>query len=442
MPTWPDHSLWWHLYPLGFLGAERTAPPPDEPVRHRLDQLTDWLGYVVELGCNGMLLGPVFASETHGYDTVDHFRIDPRLGTEEDLVRFVRAAKERGVRVVLDGVFNHVGRSFPAFADAVARGPETPSYGWFKRTGDQAGSADSFQTFEGHHRLVELDHGNPDVADYVAGVLDYWLERGIDGWRLDAAYRIPAEFWRRVLPRVRERHPEAWFTGEVIHGDYVDYVADSGLDTVTQYELWKAIWSSLNDRNMFELLWALKRHNSMLESFAPQTFVGNHDVTRLASRLTDPRHLVHALVILLTVGGIPSVYAGDERAMRGVKEDREGGDDAVRPAFPDDPSGLGDEGIDCFRLHQDLIGVRRRHPWLLRAETEVKTVSNTALSYTLTDGTRRLAVALNLSDQPVQLELPDGSWHLIAGAGEFGAGTADLPPLGWAIAHEPGEQAS
>lgn len=438
MSSWPDHSLWWHLYPLGFLGAERAAPPPDEPPRHRLARLTDWLGYVVELGCNGVLLGPVFASETHGYDTVDYFRIDPRLGTEEDLVRFVRAARERGVRVVLDGVFNHVGRSFPGFADAVARGTASPFHGWFKRAGGDPAAGGGFQTFEGHDRLVELDHTDPAVADFVAEVMDYWLDRGIDGWRLDAAYRIPAEFWRRVLPPVRERHPEAWFTGEVIHGDYIDYVAQSGLDTVTQYELWKAIWSSVNDRNTFELLWALKRHNAMLESFAPQTFAGNHDVTRLASRLTEPRHLAHALVILFTVGGIPSVYAGDERAMRGVKEEREGGDDAVRPAFPDEPSGLGAEGLDCYRLHQELIGIRRRHPWLLRAQTEVKTVSNTALSYTLAHDGRRLAVALNLADEAAGLQLPEGAWQPIAGSGEFGASTVELPPSGWAIGHEPG----
>jgi glycosidase len=441
MPQWPDHSLWWHLYPLGFLGAERDALPPDQVPRHRLPRLVNWLDYVVDLGCNGMILGPVFAAETHGYDTVDYFRVDPRLGTEEDLVAFVGAAKARGVRIVLDGVFNHVGRSFPPFADAAARGDDSPYAAWFKRTDDSA-SPDGFRTFEGHHQLIELDHANPAVAEYVAGVMDYWLDRGIDGWRLDAAYRVPAAFWRAVLGPVRQRHPEAWFLGEVIHGDYAAYAAESGLDTVTQYELWKAIWSGLNDGNLFELAWALKRHNTMLDSFAPQTFVGNHDVTRLASRLADPRYLEHALVVLLTVGGIPSIYAGDERAFRGVKEEREGGDDAIRPAFPDTPAGLSDEGLGHYRLHQELIGIRRRHPWLLRARAEVGTLTNSAMTYTLadpqddTDSGRRMAVALNLADQPVRLTLPPGSWRHIAGADGFGAEQVDLPAAGWAIADE------
>jgi glycosidase len=441
MPHWPDHSLWWHLYPLGFLGAERHAPPPDQAPRHRLPRLENWLEYVIELGCNGLILGPVFAAETHGYDTVDHLRVDPRLGTEEDLLALVAAAKARGVRIVLDGVFNHVGRSFPAFTDAAARGDLSPYAAWFKRADGPAGS-DGFGTFEGHHRLVELDHENPAVAEYVAGVLNHWLDRGIDGWRFDAAYRVPAAFWRAVLGPVRRRHPEAWFFGEVIHGDYAAYAADSGLDSVTQYELWKAIWSSLNDGNLFELGWALKRHNAMLDSFVPQTFVGNHDVTRLASRLADPRHLEHALVILLTVGGIPSIYAGDERAFRGVKEEREGGDDAIRPAFPDTPAELSPDGLGHYRLHQELIGIRRRHPWLLRARAEIGTLNNSAMAYTLTDpagGTgpgRRITVALNLADQPVRLALPTGSWRPIAGAEGFGAQEVDLPAAGWAIADE------
>ncbi|MFK0173096.1 alpha-amylase family protein [Streptomyces sp. NPDC090306] len=430
---WSDHAIWWHVYPLGFLGAERAALPADVPPHHRLPALADWLDHLVALGCNGLALGPVFASETHGYDTVDHFRIDPRLGTEDDLVDLVERAAARGVRVQLDGVFNHVGRSFGPFADVLRDGPASPYADWFVPEGDD------FRTFEGHRHLVALNHAAPAVADHVAAVLGHWLDRGVAGWRLDAAYAVPRPFWRAVTDRVRARHPGAWFSGEVIHGDYAAYVTEGGLDTVTQYELWKAVWSSLNDANPHELAWALKRHNALLDTFAPQTFVGNHDVTRIASRLDDSRHLPHALALLFTLGGIPSVYAGDERGLLGVKEERVGGDDAVRPAFPPGgPAGLGDDGLPLQRLHQTLIGVRRRHPWLVRARTTVHSLGNAALTYTLVDpeGGASVAVALNFGAGHTTVGVPAAPWTHAAGdtAVDPVTGSVALPPFGWSVA--------
>ena len=384
------------MYPLGFTGAEKVALAPDEPVRHRLRHLEAWLGYAVDLGCSGLLLGPVFAAETHGYDTVDHFEIDPRLGDQKDFDRLVAEAGRRGLRIVLDGVFNHVGRSFPAFAAALAGGPDASAARWF-RYDETAGE---YATFEGHHGLVALDHEEPEVVDYVAQVMTYWLDRGAAGWRLDAAYAVPASFWAKVLPGVREAHPGAWFLGEMIHGDYAAYAADSGLDSLTQYELWKAIWSSLNDRNFFELAWALGRHNQVLDGVMPQTFIGNHDVTRLASRLTDERHLGHALALLLTVGGIPSIYYGDEQAFRGVKQERAGGDDEIRPAFPATLAELPSGGWQAYRLHQRLIGLRRRHTWLARARTTVEHLASETIAVRAAADDAGILLLLNAGDSP------------------------------------------
>jgi cyclomaltodextrinase len=172
------------------------------------------------------------------------------------------------------------------------------------------------------------------------------------------------------------------------------------MDSATQYELWKAIWSALNDGNFFELDHALARHNDFLDSFVPMTFLGNHDVTRLASRLADPQDIALALAVLMTVGGTPSIYAGDEQAFTGVKEDREHGDDAVRPPFPDRPAGLMPYGRPTYRLHQELIGVRRRHPWLHRARTRAIELTNQRHVYEASDGDHRLLVRLDLSTDP------------------------------------------
>ncbi|KWX67174.1 alpha-amylase family protein [Mycobacterium sp. NAZ190054] len=427
-PDWIEHVIWWQIYPLGFVGAHPagTAPGPGE---HRLRRVVDWLDYAIELGASGLALGPVFASRSHGYDTTDHFHIDPRLGDDGDFDHLVVEAGQRGLRILLDGVFNHVGPDFPRYREAQGGGDRS----WFRTRGD------TFVTFEGHDGLIALNHGNAEVVDYTVEVMSHWLDRGAHGWRLDAAYAVPDSFWSAVLPRVRERHPQAWFVGEVIHGDYPARVRDAGFDSVTQYELWKAIWSSLNDGNFHEVDWALTRHNEFLDTFVPMTFIGNHDVTRIASRLTDPRHVEHALVLLLTTGGTPSVYAGDEVAYRGVKEERFGGDDAVRPEFASPFQGVGEHGHQMFRSHRHLIGLRRRHPWLHTARTAPLRVTNTGYVYATRRGDEGLVVALNVDDEPLPVSLAEfgiARAEVVAGSGAPPAETVTdtaVPGHGWLI---------
>jgi glycosidase len=418
-PVWVQHAIWWQVYPLGFVGAY-PADPPSTPDEHRLRRIVDWLDHAIALGTSGIALGPVFASRTHGYDTTDHYRIDPRLGDDTDFEHLIAEAHSRGLRVLLDGVFNHVAADFAHSS-------------WFRKRGN------TFDTFEGHGELIALDHDNPDVIAYTVDVMTHWLQRGADGWRLDAAYAVPDRFWAQVLPRVRQAHPDAWFVGEVIHGDYAARVRESGFDSVTQYELWKATWSSLNDGNFHELDWALVRHNEFLDEFVPMTFVGNHDVTRIASQLVNTRHLEHALVLLFTTGGTPSVYAGDESGYRGVKEERFGGDDAVRPEFTAPLMGVDDLGHDVFRLHQYLIGLRRRHPWLHTARTAPLRLSNTQYVYETRNGADVLVVALNIDDAPLSVSLSEvgvAAGQIVAGSGAPSQSViehAEIQPHGWLI---------
>ena len=395
---WTEHAIWWQVYPLGFCGA----PIRDVDVhpKPRLRKLLGWLDYAVELGASGLLLGPIFASETHGYDTTDPFRIDPRLGGDEDFEALVAACKQRGLRVLLDGVFSHVGARHPDLVHVLGEGPDSARAELFDIDWAAAGGPVP-RVFEGHDSLVRLNHASDETGKYVASVMRYWLARGINGWRLDAAYAVPAAFWASVVPRIRKDYPDAWFLGEVIHGDYKEFVADATLDSVTQYELWKGIWSSINDRNLFELDWALARHNDFLSGFVPNTFIGNHDVTRIATTLGS-QAAVTALAILLTVGGIPSIYYGDEQGFIGCKEHRLGGDDEIRPSFPDAPDQLAPWGADIFRSYQNLIGLRRRNPWLVRATTERTQLENTRYSYRVVaaDRSTHLEVEIRLGDHP------------------------------------------
>lgn len=430
-PAWIEHAIWWQVYPLGFVGAfPAISSEPPQPGEHRLRRLVGWLDHAIELGASGIALGPIFHSRTHGYDTTDHYRIDPRLGDDDDFDHLIAEAHRRGLRVLLDGVFNHVGEDFPHYREATG---DDSAARWFR------GRPGRFHTFEGHSGLITLNHDNPEVIDYTVDVMAHWLGRGADGWRLDAAYAVPQHFWASTLPRVRERFPDAWFVGELIHGDYGAVVKAATFDSATQYELWKAIWSSLNDGNFFELDWAMQRHNDFLADFAPLTFIGNHDVTRIASRLENPKHLAHALVVLLTIGGVPSVYAGDELGFRGVKEERFGGDDAVRPEFSTPPMQLDEFGADVWALHQYLIGLRRRHPWLHAASTIALRVDNKHYVYQTRKGDNALLVVLNIDDAPLRvglLELSAGRAQVIGGSSAPPPEVVDtvtVEPHGWRI---------
>ena len=384
-----QHDIWWQVYPLGAVGAPIRGEV-GEP-SHRLGRLVPWLDYVVELGCNGLLLNPIFASVSHGYDTLDHYRVDPRLGDDSDLDHLIAECRARGLNVVLDGVFNHVSRSHPF----VTERPDLIAW-----DGDQP------RAWEGHGDLVELDHSNPAVADLTVDVMCHWLRRGISGWRLDVAYAVPTAFWRDVAARVRAEFPDVVFIAEVIHGDYVGFIEESTLTTLTQYELWKATWSSLKDTNLWELAHAIDRHADFCRNFIPQTFVGNHDVTRIAT-LVGPRLAPVAAAILMSLPGAPSVYYGDEQGFTGTKREQFAGDDEVRPALPDSPADLSPLGEPIHRDYQNLIGFRRRHPWLSTAAVEVTSKSNETLTYRCTSGEDWCDVSIDLSGPSITLSADD-----------------------------------
>lgn len=396
-PQWVEHGIIWQIYPLGFTGAPVRPTEQERQLLHRLGHIEQWLDYAVDLGVNIIQFGPLFSSRTHGYDTEDFYSIDPRLGSMEDFVSLVDACHDRGLKVVLDGVFNHVGSGYP-HVESLASG----------------------EVFEGHGDLVELDHTQQEVKDLVTSVMRFWLEKGIDGWRLDAAYAVDPDFWRPIVESVRRDYPQAWWVGEVIHGDYPQYVANSSLDSVTQYEVWKAVWSSIKEKNFFELEWSLRRHNDFLESFLPLTFVGNHDVTRIASQVGERGALIaHSLLLLL--GGVPSIYYGDEQLFRGVKEEREGGDDAVRPMFPAGPGELADSGWEMYHRMQALIAIRRQHPFLQWAVAQATTVENTRLQLHLYPRQGHLLGAAEDSwvDIIVSVEEDEPAVRIFSAAGEL-----------------------
>ena len=414
MPQWAASAIWYSVYPLGACGAPIRGAR-DNATHHDLGRLEAWLDHVISLGANGLALGPIWASSTHGYDIIDHDAIDPRLGDTGDFDRLVAACHARGLRVLLDGVFNHVSSSHADVVRAQAEGVDSPSGLLFRH--DPA-RPDGLSRFEGHEALIEYDHTNPEVAARVAHTMELWLGRGADGWRLDAAYRVPGAFWADVIGQVRAQFPECLTVAEVLHGDYAAIAGAFGVDSVTQYELWKAIWSSLHDHNPHELLWALGRHEEAMTArpgdFLPWTFVDNHDVTRIVTQVGWADAQV-AAALLMTLPGMPAVYYGDEYGFAGLKEQREGGDDAIRPVLPLDPAELPLDaaGAEMLRQYQLLIGLRRRHD-LQWASLEIVGQQGQVLTYRVVPPSGgAVTVVLDASGDENHLVISDASGELM-----------------------------
>ncbi|STC70087.1 alpha-amylase family glycosyl hydrolase [Corynebacterium pilosum] len=377
------NQLWWHIYPLGALGAPiRQRPTDGSDHGHRILRLINWLDYAAELGATGLLLGPVFESTAHGYDTLDHFSIDSRLGTEDDMIALIDEARARDIDVIFDGVFNHVciNHAFVHHGGPVRRNADGTLAGW-----------------EGDGTLAELDHEDPRCVDFVVDVMNYWLDRGIAGWRLDVAYDVPTWFWAEVTDRVRQRHPNAYFSGEMIHGDYADFARESHLDTMTQYEVWHAVWASIQANNLWELEHSLWRHQDFSARNLMQTFVGNHDVSRVASMVGDSGAAL-AAVILLTLPGLPSIYYGDEQAFRGEKGEGWEADDALRPELPEHPDQLFSFGHWMFKLYRDLVAFRKANPWIATGELAIEEFQETALAYSVRGDGHELMVHVRVDE--------------------------------------------
>lgn len=335
---WAKDAVFYHVYPLGACGA----PPVNDFSTQSQPRLERLLGHAdrwKSLGVNALYLGPVFESSSHGYDTADYFRVDRRLGDNALLARVVRELHARQIRVVLDGVFHHVGREFWAFQELRRDRERSARRSWFSGVRfdrpSPSGESFAYDGWAGCHELVKLELTNPEVRGHLLEAVDFWLrEFDIDGLRLDVAESLESGFVRELARFCRERRPDFWLLGEMIHGDYRRLAAPGALDSTTNYECYKGLWSSLNDRNYFEIAHTLRRQfgpHGLYRELQLYTFVDNHDVDRVAGLLGNRRHLFPLYLLLFTMPGVPSIYYGSEWGIRGRKRD---GDAALRPELP------------------------------------------------------------------------------------------------------------
>ena len=436
---WFEEAVVYQIYPLGLCGAPEDNDGVQTP---RVLRLLSWVDHIQKLGADTVLLNPVFDSYRHGYDTRDYFTVDPRLGSNQDLARVCDAFHDAGLRVMLDGVFNHVGRGFWAFRDVQEKKWDSPYQDWFHI--DFGGNTDRndgfwYESWEGHTELVKLNLSNPAVVDHQFQAIRAWVEQfHIDGLRLDVAYCLPDHYLRQLRAFTRELKPDFVLLGETLHGDYNRWMGPELCHSVTNYECYKGLWSSFNSMNLFEI------GHSLARQFGPEpwtlykgapllAFLDNHDVTRIASQLTQPLHLAPAYGLLFGMPGVPALYYGSEWGLQGSKQ--AGSDAALRPAL-ERP-----EWNDLTGWIARLAAARKASPALCHGSYRNVLLTNRQIIFERRCDAQRVLVAVNADSEPYTAHFDAGcglAWDLISGEQhDFGGGSL-LPPYSvqyWRMEH-------
>ncbi len=411
--AWYDEAVFYHIYPLGLTGAPKTNSY-GEP-EHRLNTLIPWIGHIREIGCSALYIGPLFESVGHGYETTDYKKLDSRLGTNADLTAFVEECHRQGVRVILDGVFNHTGRDFFAFQDIRKNREASPYKDWYCHVNfwgnNEYNDGFSYDNWGGYDLLAKLNQNNPEVRDYICDVIRFWArEFKIDGIRLDAADVLDFGYMQALRQTANEIGPDFWLMGEVIHGDYTRWVNGGTLHSVTNYHLHKALYSGHNDHNYFEIAHTVKRLYGMggnrPEGLKLYNFVDNHDVERIYTKLNNKAHFTPVHILLYTLPGVPSVYYGSEFGIEGKKERYS--DDSLRPALDlkDYENALQDNA--CTRLISRLGKIRQKVKALSYGDYQELVLTNRQYAFARNYDGKCVVTAVNNDDSDVSLSLPVG----------------------------------
>lgn len=425
---WAYESVFYQIYPLGFCGAPFDNDGNQES---RILKVIDWIPHIEKLGANAIYFSPVFESDTHGYNTRDYTKIDCRLGTNEDFKKVCDELHKAGIKVVLDGVFNHVGRGFWAFQDVLRNREGSPYRDWFHISFEGNSNYNDglwYEGWEGNFDLVKLNLRNEDVIQHIFSAVKGWIEEfDIDGLRLDVAYCLDHDFLRRLRQHTDGLKNDFYLVGETLHGDYNQWMNDSMCHSVTNYECYKGLYSSFNSMNMFEICHSLARQ------FGPEqwtlykgkhllSFVDNHDVTRVASILSNEKHLPLIYALSFGMPGIPCIYYGSEW---GAKANKSEGDPALRACF-DKP-----EFNELSEFIAKLAAAKKGSKALNYGNFRNVVLTNHQCIFERACDGERVLVAINASDQPYTAHFDAGcgmATDLITGQPHDFGGGSELPP--------------
>lgn len=403
--AWYDEAVFYHIYPLGLTGAPKQNEYGE--VEHRLLDVIPWIDHLKNIGVTGLYIGPLFESVGHGYETTDYKKLDSRLGTNEDLTKFVKECHKAGINVILDGVFNHTGRDFFAFKDIKEKREGSRYRDWYCNVNfggnNEYNDGFSYDNWGGYNLLVKLNQRNPEVKDYICDVIRFWVsEFDIDGIRLDAADVLDFDFMKALRATANEVKPDFWLMGEVIHGDYSRWVNEGTLHSVTNYQLHKGLYSGLNDHNFFEIAHTVKRLYSMggnnPNSFKLYNFVDNHDVERIYTKLNNKAHYVPVHILMYTLPGVPSIYYGSEFGIEGKKE--KFSDDSLRPALNYEDYKNAYKENPFTKLIVALSDARKNYKAISYGDFRELTLTNRQYAYSRNYNGECVAVTVNNDDNP------------------------------------------
>ncbi len=436
-PDWVRDAVFYQIFPDRFASSAQVPKPSnlepwDSPPTvfgfkgGDLLGVVERLDYLQELGVTAIYFNPIFQSAAnHRYHTHDYYQVDPILGGNDALRTMLDEAYRRGMRVVLDGVFNHASRGFFQFHHILENGPASPYLDWFiannhpLRPYHSERGQHGYEAWWGLPALPKLNTSTPAVREYLLDVACYWIEFGIDGWRLDVPAEIDDDdFWREFRRRVKRINPEAYIVGEIWH-DAGRWLQGDQFDAVMNYPLTRAcLGFFVGDRlNQEEVAKSGYRHVEALDAQAfaveiermlslyprPMTEVqfnllGSHDTPRFRT-LAQGDNSAYRLATLLqmTYPGAPSIYYGDEIGMEGEH------DPGCRGAFPWDEQAWDQ---DLREYVQRCIALRKAHPALRRGDFEHLFAGRGIVAYGRRLGPETLVVALNSGCQPVTVDLP------------------------------------
>jgi len=435
-PEWVHHAIFYQIFPDRFAKSEKLVKTNhielwDSPPHIHGYKGGDLLGvmekldYLQDLGVNAIYFNPIFQSAAnHRYHTHDYFQVDPMLGGNQAFRNFLNEAHRRNMRVMLDGVFNHASRGFFQFNDILENGDKSAYLDWFHVHGFPLNAyygKPNYSCWWGLPALPEFNTDNPQVRDFIMRVAKYWLDEGIDGWRLDVPNEIDDDaFWQEFRQVVKGANPDAYIVGEIVI-DASRWLAGDQFDAVMNYLLTYAIWMYFGGKDVNQELYGhwISQHGSsinihnvagfanfvsgLLERYprgavlAQLNLLDSHDTARFLSILNGRKDLMQlAVLFLMTYPGAPCVYYGDEIGLDG------GIDPDSRKSFPWEEERW---DKDMLAFYQRCIRMRKEHPALQDGEFKVLLAENDVLVYLRSKGEEKLLVVINRSEQTRHVDI-------------------------------------